>query len=339
MKKFIPILLFFFNLTCLGQVNVKAILDSVLIRTKQTSMYISTINWDSLQQQVYLKAENAKTIQDLKPAFETLLNGLKDHHGKIISAKDYSYIAWFTNYKNRRYNDNRTFDNEIWKVVNDTALKFEYKLLKDKIGYIKIVGIASNIDIEKEAIKIRSAIISLNKQKIDNWIIDLRYNAGGNMHPMMAGIAPLVGKGVVGSIVNLKNEKLFNWEIKASNFIYDGYQAVTLPQNPTFKKQPKIAVLTSRWTVSSGEIVATALKGRPNTKFFGETTGGYTTNDGWDIIKDEVILVISTGSYCDRNGVVYEKNIPVDVEIPFEIIKDKEKDTCILTAKKWLLEK
>jgi carboxyl-terminal processing protease len=77
-------------------------------------------------------------------------------------------------------------------------------------------------------------------------IIDIRYNAGGNMNPMMAGIAPLVGNGIVGSIVNLKNEKLFYWEISAFNFIYAGYQAETLPNNIKFKKVPMIAVLTSR---------------------------------------------------------------------------------------------
>ncbi len=336
MKRVPVILLILINGTCLGQTNVKAILDSVLLKTKETSMYISTVNWDSLQKQVSLKAENAKTIDDLKPAFETLLNGLRDHHGKIINAKTYAYIAWFTDNKNRRHSDSRKFDNKIWKIVNDTASKFEYKLLKGKIGYLKIVGIGPGVDIEKESLKIRESIITLSKQKVDKWIIDLRYNGGGNMNPMMAGIAPLIGNGKVGGVVDLKNEKLFDWEIKASNFIYGGYQAVTLPDNPKFKKEPKVAVLTSRWTVSSGEIVAVSFKGRPNTKFFGETTGGYTTSDGWEVINGEVILVISTGTYCDRNGKVYEVNIPVDTEIPFEVCKDKEKDNSIIAAKKWL---
>lgn len=339
MKKIATFLFLLFNLTCFAQTNVKAILDTVLLKTKETSLYINTVNWDSLQKQVYLKAENAKTIQDLKPAFETLLNGLRDHHGKIINAKNYSYIAWFTDYKSKRHFDNRIFDNEIWKVVNDTALKFEYKLLKGKVGYLKIVGIGPNVDVENESKKIRESIIILHKQNVDKWIIDLRYNAGGNMNPMMAGIAPLVGNGIVGSTVTFKNENLFDWEIKGANFIYGGYQAVTLPDKPKFKKDPKIAVLTSRWTVSSGELVTASLKGRPNTKFFGETTGGYTTNDGWEVINDEVILVISTGIYADRNGKFYDINIPVDIEIPFEITKDTEKDNCIIAAKKWLTGK
>jgi carboxyl-terminal processing protease len=339
MKRVTTFLLLFINITCFGQTSIKVLLDSVIIKARETSLYSSTVNWDTLQRQIYTKAENAKTFEDLKPAFETLLNGLKDHHGKIINAKNYRPIAWFTDYKNQRNIDSRKFDNEIWKVVNDTALKFEYTILKSKIGYLKIVGIAPNVDIEKESKIIRAAVNSLSKQKIDKWIIDLRYNGGGNMHPMMAGIAPLVGNGMVGSLTNLDNKKLFDWEIKSGNFIYEGYQAVTLPDNLNFKKLPKIAVLTSRWTVSSGEIVATTLKGRPNTRFFGEATGGFTTNNGWEILNNEIIINISTGIFCDRNGTAYERNIPVDIEIPFEVIKDKEKDNCIIRAKKWLLEK
>jgi carboxyl-terminal processing protease len=339
MKRITIFLLILLNITCFGQTNIKSLLDSVIIKAKETSLYSSTVNWDTLQRQVYSKVENAKTITDLKPAFEALLNGLRDHHGKILNAKNYSAVAYFTDYKNSRNTDNRVREMTVWKVVNDTAIKFEYQILKDKIGYLKIVSIASNIDIEKEAKKIRAAVIKLSKQKVEKWIIDLRYNAGGNMHPMMAGIAPLVGNGIVGSLTNLDNKKLFDWEIKEGNFIYEGFQAVTLPNSIKFRKLHKIAVLTSRWTVSSGEIVATTLKGRANTKFFGEATGGSTTNTGWDIINDELIVNISTGIYCDRNGLAYEKNIPVDIEVPFKVIRDKEKDDCIITAKKWLKEK
>lgn len=339
MKRTITYLFLLFNITCFGQTNIKSLLDSILIKAKETSLYSATVNWDSLQKKIYSKSENAKTIEDLKPAFEILLNGLRDHHGKVINAKNYSPMAWFTDYENKRHIDNRNFDNQIWKIVNDTSLKFEFRILKSKVGYLKIVGIAPNVDIEKESKKIRESVIELTKQKIDKWIIDLRYNGGGNMHPMMAGIAPLVGNGIVGSLTNLANEKLFDWEIKGANFIYGGYQAVNLPDNPKFKILPKIAVLTSRWTVSSGEIVATTLKGRPNTRFFGEATGGYTTNNGWDILGEEIILNISTGIFTDRNGKAYEHNIPVDIEIPFEVIKDKEKDTCIIAAKKWLTAK
>jgi carboxyl-terminal processing protease len=339
MKSAATVLLILLNLISFAQTNVKAILDTVIMRTKAVSLYTTTVNWDTLEKQLYTKAANATTIEELKPSFEFLINQLRDHHGRILNAKNYSNLVYFTDYKNHRHADERVREMNIWKVVNNPDLKFEYKILKGNIGYLKIVGIGPNVDVEKESQKIRNAVVQLSNKKIDKWIIDLRYNAGGNMHPMMAGIAPLVGEGIVGSLVNLSNDKLCNWEIKKGNFIYDGYQAVTLPYKPKYIKQHKIAVLTSRWTVSSGEIVATALKGRPNTKFFGEATGGSTTNTNGEIIGGEIILNISTGIYCDRNGIAYDHNIPVDVEIPFEVVVETAQDKCILQAKKWLIKR
>lgn len=299
-------------------------------------MYSSTINWDSLQKQVYSKAANASTTQHLKPALETLLNGLRDHHGRFLDATNYATLAYFTDYKNQRYKDTRTKDPETWKAVNDTALKFGYRLLKNNIGYLKIVGIGPNVDIQKESEKIRNAVIKLSKKKVTGWIIDLRYNGGGNMYPMVSGIAPIIGDGIAGKLVSANYDTLFKWTIDKGNFTYDVPGVITLPNKPTFRVLPKVAVLTSRWTASSGEVVATTLKGRPDTKFFGEATGGFATNTGWEIINDKIIMVISTGMFCDRNGVVYEKNIPVDMEVLFEVEKNTDKDKCIAEAVKWL---
>ena len=335
--KIISFLLFvLFHVNSFGQSKLKAVLDTVLSRSKELSMYRSTVNWDSLQQQVYRKAENANKLSDLKPAFEYLINQLRDHHGRILSASDYSNLSWFTDYKNHRHPDKREKDMETWKAVNNPEARFTYTILPGNIGYLNIVGIGPAVDIQEESKRIRAAVSELADKKIDKWIIDLRYNSGGNMHPMMAGIAPLLGDGIVGSLVDLQKEKQFDWEIKNGNFIYFGYQAVDLPNNIVFNKPPRIAVLTSRWTESSGEIVATALKGRPDTRFFGEATGGATTNTCFERIADEVILCISTGIFCDRNGVAYEVNIPVDVEIPFKLVNDLKTDDAVKVARKWL---
>lgn len=319
-----------------AQTKTRAVLDSVLMRAQATSLYRTIVNWDSLKQAVYAQAGKPNSIQELKPAFETLLNGLGDHHGKIIRATDYSYLAWFTDEKNKRYKDSRTYDPATWRIVNDTAARFQAEILKGNIGYLKIVGIAPYADADAEAATIRKAVSSFAQQRVTNWIIDLRYNGGGNMNPMMAGLAPLIGPGLVGGLVDLNNVRLLDWKIVGSDFHYGDYPSIELPDDSKLITDPKIAVLTSRWTVSSGEIVATSLKGKPNTRFFGESTGGYTTNDGWDVIGNEVILAISTGVFCDRNGTVYHHTIPVDVEIPFEVSADKSKDTGILAAVNWL---
>ena len=98
--------------------------------------------------------------------------------------------------------------------------------------------------------------------------------------------------------------------------------------------KPKIAVLQSRWTVSSGELVAVSLKAQEQVKFFGEASGGMTTNTGGEPILEDVILVISTGTFADRLGRSYQRHVEVevDVEIPFEIATSFATDRAIQQA-------
>ena len=124
-------------------------------------------------------------------------------------------------------------------------------------------------------------------------------------------------------------------EFKEGSFWYAGVSAFPMKNDPPLDA-PKVAILMSRWTWSSGEFIAVAFKGQKHTRFFGEHTGGYTTNNGWEVINDEIALVMSTGVYCDRNGIAYSKYVSPDEEIVFEVESDKARDTGIRAATTWL---
>lgn len=340
-KKSILLLSFFVPAVIYSQTispEIKQVLDTTFHYTKLTSLYSKNVNWDSLEKKVVQLAANAQTVKALQPALECLLNGLNDAHGRYLDAGNYGTIASFTNWKtyNAASDDKRIKDDKTHALINDVALKFSYSLLNNHTGYIRIVGIGPQTDMQKEAENIRNAVTELYQKKATDWIIDLRYNGGGNMNPMMAGIAPLIGNGFVGYLSNFNNDTLSKWTIKNNNFWWDNYQAVELHNKPVFKQQPKIAVLLSRYTVSSGEFVATALKGRANTRFFGEASGGLTTNTNWITIGKELIICISSGIYCDRNGNIYTKNIPVDEAAAFVPMALPAADPGIIAAQQWL---
>jgi hypothetical protein len=321
--------------------EIKQILDSTIYYTKATSLYTKNVNWDTLEKKAFLLAANAQTVNDLKPALTFILNSLNDYHGRYLNPVNYAPIAWFTEWDriNSETTDKRERSKAVFNIINDTALKFSYNILNSNIGYLKIVGIGPAVNVEKEAKKIRNAVELLSSKKINKWIIDLRYNGGGNMNPMMAGIAPLIGNGFVGFLSNYLKDTLGKWSIQNNNFYWDGYQAVHLHNKPVFKTLPKLAVLTSRYTISSGEFVAATLKSRPHAKFFGEATGGYTTNTNWITIGNQLIICISSGFYCDRKGNMYMLNIPVDEEVVLDMEKKQENDDAVQAAIKWLKKK
>src|SRR5947208_17170381 len=55
---------------------------------------------------------------------------------------------------------------------------------------------------ETFASEIQNCIRQLNEShKIQGWIVDLRGNNGGNMHPMIKGLNSLIGDGVYGYVL------------------------------------------------------------------------------------------------------------------------------------------
>jgi carboxyl-terminal processing protease len=342
-----PFLLFFFVLFILnvaGQTmpsSLKQVLDSTLYYSKQSTLYAKRVNWDSVETKVYQLAANAKTIKELQPALSFLLNSLDDPHGRYLNAADYSTIAHFTDWKRHQSKnpDKRIREDKAHAIVNDTALHFSYRLLNKNTGYLKIVGISPVADAEKEANAIRNAIREMAGKKASQWIIDLRYNGGGNMNPMMAGLAPLLGEGRSIYLTNLEKDTLSQWRVVKNNFFENDFKVIDMPAKPVFPKAPKVAVLLSRYTVSSGEFVAVNFKGRPQTRFFGETSGGLTTSTNWLNIGNELIICISAGIYCDRKGTVYQQGVPVDEEVVFTANAEPAKDKGIQAALRWLQKK
>lgn len=338
MKNGIVILLILFSNFLSAQdidAELKPLLDTAISISKNISYYANNVDWKELEPKIYQAADGAKELEDLAPAFEILLNTLGDHHGGVRRLTDYSFIAHFTDYDNAPNYTPQKSDPETWLIVNNAKARFEYELLKNNVGYLKVVGIGPNVDGQKEAERIRCAINKLHKMEVEKWIVDLRYNGGGNINVMGAGLAPLFDEQAVAGLLDRDSTIFTCAEIKKGDFWYMGVRSFKVKVKPKIEN-PKIAVLLSSWTASSGELVAVAFKGQKNTRFFGEATGGYTTNNSWDVIDNKIALLLSTGVYCDRNGNAYLKNVPPDEEVTFEITEHKEEDKGIQRAIQWL---
>jgi carboxyl-terminal processing protease len=156
---------------------------------------------------------------------------------------------------------------------------------------------------------LQQVIARLDTRRISRWIIDLRKNTGGNCWPMLAGIGPLLGDGVCGYFV-ADNERIpityregaaFQGRHVLCRVSHNGYHMQC--------SQKSIVVLTGHGTVSAGEIVALAFKGKEQVCLYGEPTAGLTTANATYTLSDHSMLVLTVCQEADHTGRICQGSI------------------------------
>lgn len=181
----------------------------------------------------------------------------------------------------------------------------------------------------------------LDKSHPAGWIVDLRGNVGDNMWPMLAGIGPLLGEGDhLGEFFTLDSHSAWKYRDGVAAEIEDGkenpYPAVA---GAPYKLAgtPKVAVLIDRRTGSSGEAIAIAFRGRPETRFFGDHTQGASAANDVVKLSDGASMWLTIGVDADRTGKQYMEGFDPDevIRLGDKILPD-DQDPVLLGALRWL---
>lgn len=313
--------------------SLRACIDSALVEAKATSLYRNTVNWDTIEAEVNQRAQSAQNVLELRPAFVYLLEQLNDSHGRFFFQN--RPIAW---YHGEPEEHQQHIDPKVWGVIQSGKYTFKYAMLPNNTGYLRIPGMPMG-DNAQLAVPIQAAVCTLQTLGARQWVVDLRYNGGGNMFPMLAGLASLLGEGEIGGSMDATGNRMSTWTIKDGDVLYNDFLSVDMVNACPMPNPPKVAVLCSRYTVSSGEVVAVAFRGRANTRSFGEHTAGFVTGTNWVPLPAGVTMAVSVDYFADREGRVYTKFVPVDEEVEFMPDVAPEEDTGIRKAMEWLARK
>lgn len=281
-----------------------------LIKTK--SMFRDKIDWNIVDENIKKLSLGAETIEDTKPAIQYMMNVLKgsgDIHSFIISKKS----------------------TDTKKTKNIAGIEPESRLIDSKIGYVMVPAFStSNTEVGNQfASKINEMIRKLDSEnEINGWIIDLRTNSGGSMHPMILGLGSLIGDGTLGYFITKENK--VPWILENGKFNRNEIAKPYKLKNPS----SKIAVLIGKKTASSGEATVISFIGKDNVKLFGQSTRGLTSGNSTHPLSDGRALALATSFEMDRTGKEYREEIHPDVIIE----PSTEKDLELETAKNWILE-
>ena len=287
-------------------------LDQLIGIMQASSINRMTIDWTALRAEVFNAAGNAQTIADTFPAIRAAIARLADGHSSYRSPSGtVIFVA-------RR------------SCVGSGGPSNQS--VPDSIGYVS-VGAFSGTSAEAQifADGIQNAIRNADRDGLVGWIVDLRGNGGGNMWPMIAGLGPILGEGVLGYFVNPTGvETRWEYQNGASWSGGNRVQSVTSPYRLR-REGPRVAVLTDNAVASSGEATAIAFRQRPDARSFGAPTCGLSTANSPFPLSDGATLNLTVSTMADRTKTLYGDSVAPD-----EIVATR--DLLIARAVAWLRE-
>lgn len=222
------------------------------------------------------------------------------------------------------------YENEVYTTPVDTSLinfsdsfrkkyvtrpGFETKIIDGKYGYILVPEMKSLDNHFKHIHEMSQPLYDQiakikSENKIEGWIIDLRFNIGGNCEPMLLSLYDFLGNNEVWGKMNIDKKQVDRVSLKNGNYYYNWSKSGYINPKGELLDTAKVALIIGALTASSGEITAMSFKGRPNTIFIGETSLGFTTSNINVNLPFGALMTLSVGYDCDRNGNYYDRIIP-----------------------------
>ena len=161
--------------------------------------------------------------------------------------------------------------------------------LHDGIAVIMLPPFSGNND---EGRRYMQTVLDSLPDQLDGVVIDLRDNRGGNMYPMIAAVHRFLPDDVLLSFRNRKGLLPVNNEYVLKVVGIAKQARIDCP----------VAILTNKWTASSGEATLLCFRGLPYVRVFGAPTAGYASSNVPYPMPDGSNLVLTVGSDVARTG-------------------------------------
>ncbi len=218
------------------------------------------------------------------------------------------------------------------------------ELLPGGVAYVLVPSCDAALVPELQAFAraLRGVVLELAVAAPAGWIVDLRFDGGGNVWPMLLGLRPLLGEGELvrsvtadGALVRSGCTRDAAW-LDQGDGPLEQLRIEPATQEPRVAA-PRVAVLVHGWTMSSGEMIACAFEGlrAGEARLFGEPTAGLTTATELFPLADGSLLVLPTSRMATLSGRVHAGPIEPDVAVPSTAWPSTQ-DAVVRAALDWL---
>lgn len=274
----------------------RAYLDEVIGVMQSGSSRRLAIDWASFRAAVFATAGPAQSVSQTFPGITKALALLGDGHSSYRAA-------------------NGTF---LFVPIRSCQASgaLPPANIPLNIGYVR-VGAFSGTSAEATAFAngIQNTIRLADRDDLIGWIVDLRGNGGGNMWPMLAGLGPVLGEGLLGWFIDPVGAEV-PWQYREGASWSGAVAAQRVDVPYTLKKpDPKVAVLVDNGVASSGEATFIAFRKRANTRSFGGATCGMSTANSAIVLSDGAVLNLTVSVMADRAKTAYGDQVQPDEAI------------------------
>lgn len=141
------------------------------------------------------------------------------------------------------------------------------------------------------------------------WIVDLRDMRGGDMHPVLTGLGPLLPDGVVAGLRDRDGHT--ELAITGRALLVGGREKFATYHEHVNSALP-VAVVQGAHTSGSGELAVIALTGTQRARSFGEATAGHTVHRDRIRLHNGTTLLLPTSVFTDAAGTPHEGALTPD---------------------------
>lgn len=192
----------------------------------------------------------------------------------------------------------------------------QFRLLPGQIGYVHIAAfIGSAQAVTAYEARFGRSMIVLRQQGACRYVVDLRGNGGGNMWPMLNGVASLLGDPPFG-FFEPGSDPGEVWTVKNGEVQSVDADIDRVPAYSPKRSGPHVAVLVDSATASSGEFTAMAFEGRDGVRIFGQPTAGFVTANDLFSLPDGAEMAVTVSGAQDRLHRRHRDRIVPDVATP-----------------------
>lgn len=280
--------------------EASAYLDNAIDIMARRHVNRAAIDWNALREFAHRAASGAQTPRDTWPAIAAAVTRLEDGHSRFAGPAGNAANAPV--------------------AAEVPEIRIHHEMLDMNIGYIEVpsVHVASGSRAATAYVeRMHAALETLTDGGACGWIVDLRENTGGTMWPMLAGIGPLAGEGVLGAHVIPGGERSEWWYRDGRAGIRTGKgervrSAASEEVRSVRREGQAVAVLLSGNTASAGEAVAIAFEGLEDARSFGSPTSGLTTANVEVPIGQGARIILAIAYSADRTGKTYSGSVTPD---------------------------